>query len=97
MEFQILNKLLEIGITLIRRKRKLYRKFENAIDLTYIRWRGIRNEDPAKKYTIFIEDWILMKGPDRYKWLTENKISEVSEFYEWLDKKDPGWGNAFKL
>ena len=72
----------------VRRKRIREEKFENVIQEYGLLARSMDNSSIYENFTVWYTHWDKVR---RAQWLKDHGITEIKEFYKWMDSKAPGW------
>lgn len=92
----ILSYVVGEKLHFIQRKKEKLEKFENAIDDYCLTAPSMSsNGVPSSKYDNFTAFYVCLVPIKRQKWLEKHNITEIQDFYEWMDKKAHGWGNFY--
>ena len=91
----ILSYVVGEKLHFIQRKKEKLEKFENAIDDYLTAPSMSSNGVPSSKYDNFTAFYVCLVPIKRQKWLEKHNITEIQDFYEWMDKKAHGWGNFY--
>lgn len=92
----ILSYIVGEKLHFTQRKKERLEKFENAIDNYYLTAPSMKSNDKSiSKYDNFSVMYVTWSDHEKQKWLNERSITEIRDFYNWLNDKAPGWGNFY--